>query len=294
MTIISRRNLLVASGAAAASPLLNFNTSAQSNKINQTMFDLDNPRDNLEALVKIFGDQNGGGVWFGNQGQVYALRDGEMPIPIFATEGVRYVKLTKNDTGYTFGVRDWGFYKDLQTGKVMDFFDNPFTGEQNQTNHILTGFMSWQMDEYGQHVPNYDGEIWLADKPLKLPWNFDGENVSVSLEILMKYPNGSAGGEWLNLMTNVSELNDPSITSTATRLQWTGHSDWVRWMNMGEVKGRTLWNSTGHKRTKVNDLRPYLIELAEKYFPGSLADPEGYEKTSYTVSPPEVILKKPE
>lgn len=295
MTRLTRRKILTGSAMAISAAALGTNAAAQSMVRHPDLYDFRDPKDNLDAFVKVMGDLNEKPVWIAAQGQIYALREGEMPLPILAVEGVRWTKFTKTDDGYLMSTRDWSFYKDIVTGQAIDIFENPITGESNTTSHILTGVNDWPMTpEKGQQVPNFEGQAWLLDKPFILPWKFHGDDVSVPLELLVKYANGAAGGEWMNFMTSVTELNDPNLTSTTTRLQWTGHSGWVRWMNMGDIKGRTLWSSMGRKLASADDLRPEFLEMAEHYFPGSLADPEGYEKTSYTVSPPEIVSQTPE
>lgn len=293
MIKLTRRNVLLTGGAAAISAASL--ASAQTSGSQDSLYNFADPKDNLEAFVKVMGNLNGEPVWHSAQGQIYSQRPGEMSIPILAVEGVRWTKFEKTENGYLMSTRDWSFYKDVKTGKVIDTFENPFTGETNTTRQILTGVNLWPMSpENGQEVPGFEGESWLMGKPFILPWTIDGDDVSVPMELLVKYANGAAGGEIMNFMVSASQLNDPALTSTDTRFQWTGDSGWVRWMDMGDIEGRTLWNSTGRKVSSADELRPYFLEMAEHYFPGSIADPEGYEKTSYTVSPPEIVSKKPE
>lgn len=293
MIKLTRRNVLLTGGAAAISAASL--ASAQTSGSQDSLYNFADPKDNLEAFVKVMGNLNGEPVWHSAQGQIYSQRPGEMSIPILAVEGVRWTKFEKTENGYLMSTRDWSFYKDVKTGKVIDTFENPFTGETNTTRQILTGVNLWPMSpENGQEVPGFEGEAWLMGKPFILPWTIDGDDVSVPMELLVKYANGAAGGEIMNFMVSASQLNDPALTSTDTRFQWTGDSGWVRWMDMGDIEGRTLWNSTGRKVSSADELRPYFLEMAEHYFPGSIADPEGYEKTSYTVSPPEIVSKKPE
>lgn len=293
MIKLTRRNVILSGGAAAISTASL--ASAQTSSSQESQYNFTKPEDNLEAFVKVMGNLNGEPVWHSAQGQIYAQRPGELSIPILAVEGVRWTKFEKTEDGYLMSTRDWSFYKDVKTGKVIDTFENPFTGKNNATRQILTGVNLWPMSpENGQEVPGFEGDAWLMGKPFVLPWTVDGDDVSVPMELLVKYANGAAGGEIMNFMVSAAQLNDPALTSTDTRFQWTGDSGWIRWMDMGDIEGRTLWNSTGRKVSSVNQLRPYFLEMAEHYFPGSIADPEGYEKTSYTVSPPEIVSKKPE
>lgn len=253
-----------------------------------TRYDLTDPRDNLSAFIKVMGDLSGAPSWITAQGRIYALRPNEMPLPILAVEGLRYVRFEKlGDDAFNFHLRDWAFYKDIETGAVLDRFENPLTGARNETRHILTGFYSWSLGPNGQSIDGYEGDAWLIDRPFVLPWTVDGDQVSVPLELLVRYASGSAGGEWMNFISSLAALDDPEVNSAPAKLVWTGHSGWVRWMEMGDRPGRTLWQSSGQKHDSRDGLRAEFVRAANRYFPGSLDDPEGYEKTSYTVSPPE-------
>jgi len=49
---------------------------------------------------------------------------------------------------------------------------------------------------------------------------------------------------------------------------------------MGDRPGRTFWNSTGRKAAGLDSLAPEVRSIYDRYFPGSLENPETYEKTS--------------
>ncbi|MEM9570462.1 MAG: DUF1838 family protein [Pseudomonadota bacterium] len=276
----SRRNVLVGAGGLTILGGCGSTTSLGRNNANHpNLFDFMKPEDNLSGLVKVMGDLNGSATWLSAQGRIFAIRDGEMPMPILAVEGVRRMKFTKNDAGYEMMTRDWAFYKDLDTGALITQFQNPFTGKTNEVSPILTRPFAWDMTpDRGQQMPEYSGEAYLIDRPLILPWTQEGNDVSLSLELLVKYASGVGGGEWEHFLTSADELNDPTLTSVSMRQAWTGHSPWMRWMNMGDIPGRTLWQSTGRKHASATDLRPEFIRSVNAVFPGSLESPEDYQK----------------
>ena len=287
MSSVTRRAFLL--GAAASATALGVR-SGEAYASNQS-YDLGSASDNVQAFVKTIGDLGGGASWISAQGRIYAMRHREMPLPLLGVEGLRHVRFERIDARprYRFFVRDWAFYKDLETGEVLDNFHNPLTGERNETRQILTGYYSWTIGPGGQEVPGYQGDAWLIDRPFLLPWTLDGGMVSVPLELLVRYANGSSGGEWMQLMTSWDALQDADCQSAPMRHAWTGDSGWMRWMEMGDAPGRTLWQSTGRKHRSLDDVPPSIVASANRYFPGSLSDPEGYEKTSYTLSPPDEV-----
>lgn len=52
----------------------------------------------------------------------------------------------------------------------------------------------------------------------------------------------------------------------------------MHWLDMSDVKGRTLWPSTGHKLTSVDQVPSEFRSAVEAVYPGSLEDPENYVK----------------
>ncbi|MDJ0709500.1 MAG: DUF1838 family protein [Woeseiaceae bacterium] len=257
----------------------------QADATRENPYDWAKPLDNLDAFVKVIGDTAGHPAWLSAQGRIYAMRPNEMPVPILAIEGLRHVQFKAIESGYRWSLRDWAFYRDINTGEVLDQFSNPFTGAINETRHILTGYYSWTLGPNGQDVPGFGGKAWWIDRPFILPWTQDRDYVTVPMELLVQYESGASGGEWMHLTAKTGDLFNPDLTSAPMTHAWTGDSAWVRWMEMGDTPGRTLWQSTGQKHRSIETLRPELRSAIDRYFPGSIEDPAGYERTSYTVSP---------
>lgn len=247
-------------------------------------FDPYSPQDNVSGFVKVMGDLSGQPVWSIAQGRIYALQEGEMPIPLVGVDGLRYLKFTPERDGYAMAVRDWGYYTDYATGELLETFVNPITGATTHPEPLLTGYAEWHMGPNGQEIEGYTGEAWLKDKPLLMPWVFQGEKTTVTLELLVKYGNGGYGAEWVNLTTNTTDFGDDSVTSAPMQFSWTGYSPWMRWLDMGDRSGRTLWNSNGFKTATLDDLDPVIRAIHERFNPGSLDNPETYTKTSGTTS----------
>lgn len=287
----TRRSILTHGGLtlAAAATSSAFSAAAAASLQNHApstsrLFDWSKPADNLTALVKVMGDLSGAAAWLSAQGRIYALRKGEMPLPILGVEGVRRVRFEKIENGYTMYIRDWAFYRDVETGELLEEFENPITGKTNKIRHILTRLISWDMTpDKGQQMPSFTGEAYLIDRPLILPWFEEGNDVTVPLELLVKYPSGRGGGEWEHLMTKADELHNPDLTSASAMQAWTGYSPWLSWMEMGDIEGKTLWQSTGRKHASAGTLRPELLAAAERVFPGSIENPETYEKVSSNI-----------
>ncbi|WP_018995425.1 DUF1838 family protein [Hirschia maritima] len=277
----SRRQILIgASSGLAATSCSSVGLKPHTKQTNHNeLFDLSDPDDNLTALVKVTGDLNGSAVWHSAQGRIHALRKGEMPLPILAVEGVRRIRFEKISSGYTMHSRDWAIFRDIETGEVLKEFRNPITGKTNKVSPILIPPTQWDMTpNKGQQMPDYTGEAYLIDRPLLLPWVKEGDQMTMLLELLVKYSSGTAGGEWEHFNFSANDLNNPSLTSVPTTQNWTGHSPWLRWMDMGSSEGRTLWQSSGMKHAQYESLRPEFIEAINMFYAGSLEAPETYIK----------------
>lgn len=278
--MLTRREtiLVAASGMAAALPLSAHGSPAVQQP--SGWFDPAKPEDNLRGLVKVMGSLDGTPNWMLGSGRIYALREGDLPVPLFGVVGARYVKFSPEGERYRMFVRDWGYYTDYETGERLTTYLNPYTGETNTPAPLLTRFFSWMMGPDGQDIDGFTGSAWLIGRPLLMPWRITPQQTDLTLELLVKYGNGYTGGEWVNMSVNTDQFMDESRDNADMRYAWTGYSPWGRWMNMGDRPGRTLWNSTGFKTTSINDLDPRARSVFDEFFPGSLENPETYEKTS--------------
>ncbi len=247
-------------------------------------FDPNSPEDNLRGFVKTMGSLDGSPQWMIGEGRIYALVENEMPVPLVAVKGMRYIKFTPAGDSFNMSWRDWAFYADYETGKVLETFENPYTGARVNASPLLTNYFSWRMGPDGQELPGYAGEAWLIDRPLRMPWVLQGGMAAVTLELLVKYGHGGSGTEWVNLHTNTKDFLDPDVASAPMRYSWQGYSPWMRWLEMGDRPGRTLRNSNGIKTTDIADLRPEVRAVYDAHFPGSIDNPETYEKTGGTTS----------
>lgn len=275
MDVNRRQSLALFSMAAVGSTRMSSVSSATVPK----GFDPQNPVDNLNGFVKLMGDLSGQPQWMIAQGRIYALEDGEMPIPLVGVHGLRYLKFDRDGDDFVMSLRDWGYYTDYETGESLESYKNPYTGETNAPSPLLTRYTSWRMGPDGQTMDGYTGEAWLMDRPLRMPWAFQGDMTTVTLELLVKYGDGGFGAEWINMSTDTEDFVDPNLTSTPMQYSWTGYSPWMRWLDMGDRPGRTLWNSNGFKATSLAQLSPDVRANYDRFYPGSLDAPETYEKT---------------
>lgn len=270
---------MAAVGAAQMPSASNAQMPSASSQAAPAGFDPQDPVDNLNGFVKLMGDTSGQPQWMIAQGRIYALEDGEMPIPLVGVHGLRYLKFDRDGDEFVMSMRDWGYYTDYTTGEVLESYKNPYTGETNSPAPLLTRYTSWRMGPDGQTMDGYTGEAWLIGRPLRMPWAFQGGMTTVTLELLVKYGNGGFGAEWINMSTNTADFIDPNLTSAPMQYSWTGYSPWMRWLNMGDRPGRTLWNSNGFNATSLAQLDPQIRDAHDRHYPGSLQAPETYEKT---------------
>ncbi|GLQ22093.1 DUF1838 family protein [Algimonas porphyrae] len=284
---VERRHYLKAGlGAVALGSIATSACSSTSNVSNEQksprpdLYDLGDPAQNLEAFVKVMGDLTGRGVWYTAKGRIYLIREGEMPLPFLGVEGLRYAKFTSiGDGRYLQATRDWALYRNIQTDQVLAEFDNPLTGQTVFVHPILTRYFDWTLDaQTGQIMEGYSGDAYIMERPFLAPWVRDSASMTVTLELLVRYASGVGGGEWFNLTAPADQINDPDRPQTAASLAWTGHSPIMSWLNMADIEGRTLWQSTGQKHSDLSTVSSRFKAELDEVFPGSLYAPETYEK----------------
>src|SRR6056297_3276220 len=125
-----RRNVLLGAVAAgvAATTVPGISRAAKE----KMPMRFDDPEWNRDAYARLQGNLDFGKVkygWYG--GTVMGMRDDEPLRPLFGFEGFSATRLVDNGDGtYQKLLRETVYYKDLETGEVLETWLNPYTNEE--------------------------------------------------------------------------------------------------------------------------------------------------------------------
>lgn len=270
---------------------------------------LDDPAWNRDALARLQGNLDFGKIkhgWY--SGVVCGVREGEPLRPILNFEGFSSARLVDNGDGsYQKLLREVVYYKDLQTGAILETFRNPYTDEEVRVVPIANDPFNMVFEKYYPKGPSYGGLRKTEEKrvPMLLPWKITKpDTITLSTDIHLYYPSALQPDKWpresSGRMVRVSELfryviavddlENPDKTSVEYTGSWSRVTPWFPWMLMGQAPGHMLYMGImgGYDNLDMMsaDVRAYAGKHHPEYFDAptewvepSLSSLEDYART---------------
>ncbi len=308
--LISRRKALQALGGLSAV----LATPAGVLAASQAPADMKNglnyqdPLDNLYAFGKIWAgyDQP---VYGAYHGIMYARVDGKVNTPLFGYVGTGVLQgRIETDGSLSLRGRETGFFTDLAMTRILESWDNPYTGEKNIPFNFLNdigGKLDQEMPRYafgtpddkptlmnsGTHVEK-DGKV-----PFILPFETYGDDLLMAWDYAHDYTNPVTPDKWPKASTgpritpsehftfrvSKREMEDRSVPTCRSMAGFTRVSDWWPWMRMGGNRyqnGALIGRMYSHKGLPgYQDIPRYLLDYVEKHHAKYLEVPEVWSST---------------
>ena len=246
----------------------------------------DDPEWNRDAIARLAGDMDFGKVkhgWYA--GSVCGVREGEALRPLMDFEGFSSIRLVDNGDGsYQRLLRETVYYKDLETGEVMDTYVNPYTNEEVKVVPVTNDPFNTVITQYAPKGPSYGGlrKVEQKREPLLLPWKVTKpDTVTLARDIHLYYPSALQPDEWpresSGKMVRVSEffryviakddMENPDLTSIEYTGTWSRVTPWLPWMLMGQAEGHIVYMGTMGSFSHLDMLSPEVRAYAEKNQP---------------------------
>jgi hypothetical protein len=281
--------------------------------------DFDDPHDNLYAFGKIWSGYETP-VIGGFHGLMYLRLPGRRMLPVFGFAGTG-VSLAKFDpaTGLTMKSRETGYFTDLQSGDVLEYWDNPLTGERCEVYHfyddLLVGTLTTELpgttrgDEPGAapHPVMNEGTVF-ADKTGHFPFRMPFERFGAD-DLLLQWDYASAvpspvtpegwptystgpvvtASEHFTMYASYAETADRSRPTARMRAGFSRLSQCWPWMRMGRhpLRDATLFGRMhSHKGLAGTQEVPpetagYEWTAKARRKPGFAGPPTGLGRRSY-------------
>ena len=268
---------------------------AQNQTSNRAPADFSDPKQSLDAFIKLTGDldptkETPG--WFG--GMVFADTRRDRPLqPMFGVQGFGVVRTEEQPDG-SFRVfnRECAFYTDPKTGKFIDKWTNPFTKEvcDVKSIHNLTVNAHLIVSEKVGTAIEMDFDGTLMEVPLPLGWDQFGDKLLSNFEVHTgfpseltpeKWPRESAGkflriAEIFQRVASLEDVENRNLTSADYSGTWTRVGPWLPWMRQGQADGSLFFRTFMTKLQSVDQLPPDLKAITEErlpeYFEGSASE----------------------
>jgi len=239
---ITRRQGLAIAGLgtmwAATSPAL---ASAPKSKF-LTKIDLLSPEWNRDTRARLNGDLDESKELVGwMKGLIQGVRPNEPVRDLMTFEGFSVTRMYRRPDGsWRKLLREIVFYRDIKTGKIMDTWLNPYTGETVRVVPIAN-------DPYNQTIEtSFMGKPWIGN------WdrNPDG-TLTLSAGVNLFYPNAlvpsvwqrESSGDFAQVTENFTwtvtqdDLENPAKTYLPCVGSWQRITPWLPWMLMGDAPG---------------------------------------------------------
>ena len=245
----------------------------------------DDPAANLRNLVRMQGslDEEDVRWWF--NGVIFAVQgETQTPKPLFRFEGMEVYWFSHQRDGYFLGGNTVTFFRNLTTGRFLQQFANPITGETNTPKpSVQGGTLGFKYTTHGIWPARYSGEPLgpVPQQPLRLQWQTAGDQVWLQHQTV--YPPGMPPlhGQQQSLFANRRDFDNRRIKSLSTVFSSTVFMGWFKWMNMAARPGHLVWHASGAKLGSIDDLPREYRERAEREYPQRMtAKPVGLATNS--------------
>lgn len=290
---------LLAGGAAstaAAAPAVPKKKKGVAEFLNK--IDLTSPEFNRDTRARLNGDIQPDTEYVGwLKGIVQGVRPNEAVRDLFAFEGFSVTRMYRRPDGsWRKLLRETVMYRDLKTGKLLDRWLNPYTGEEVKVVPIAN-------DPYNQDIGTH-----FLGKPYLMDWteNPDG-NFTIFAGVNLFYPNALTPDTWVressgdfnqvteNFIYSVrrEDLENPNLTALPHVGSWQRITPWLPWMLMGTAEGNISYFSTfGAAPGGIASLPQDLVEATRAIDPKLLRAPTLEEDTLPNESSLEAYAKE--
>ena len=253
----------------------------------EKQLDLSKPADNLDAFVKMRAslDTNEVTVYYWT-GRIYSYIDGERGKPLFDLEAMNIAIIKKEGNDYKMLTREAAIYRDVNTGKIIEKWYNPFISDTVNVVHV------WN-DPVNQTYA-LKGRFGVWGVPYKQLGN---DRVAMYSDIFLMYPSplptkeypensrsdNYQAAELFQFFLDEKQLLNPRTKNVYSEVGWTRISEFLPWMRMGAKPGYLVYQCRGHKtsggfNTIPEEFRKYIL----KHKPEFAAPPDTYKTPNMT------------
>jgi len=238
--------------------------------------DLDQPEDNLKALIKLQADLSGADAIGGFPGEVWGWVPGEGNRLLFRSYGIGASHVERVDNGWRFYHREVMYYLDPDTGEILQDWVNPYTGKRVEVLHILNDPVHrFYAISGGRFAAPFPYTVHDDDLVFRISVFSFRDSVMPRKEYPLHSANNKYQAAELWIMNGrVSEVMNPDVSSASCVTSWARVGQWLPFMEMGNSPGIMTFHSQCVKLLGgVTDLPRYILDYTEKHYPKYLTAP---------------------
>ncbi len=308
---LSRRDALGLGASAGLLQLTAFGGAAQAAAAptpRSLAAKFEDPAWQLRTLMRLEGDRNPKRQIHGfNTGTVLGVRDGEALRPLFGFEVFSSIRLIPQADGTIQRLcREVVFYRDLETGELLDEWTNAYTGERVRVVDVANDPYNYMLTTRGPETAK--GSVHAAPAGRAQRWYMLNENtVAFERDVHLFYPSMLKPDVWKRespgAMTRVTEFlrysirledlekdTDEHLPHTGT---WARVTPWLPWMLMDQAPGHCVYVGMFSTRRDPSEYAPAVIARLKQQYPRFLNAPDKWSEPSYSSLEHYALEQKP-
>lgn len=283
---ISRRKVIAAGGLSVGSLGLASACTPQPKAATTKSWDFDISQgpDAVKLYAKLTGSTAEREVYLQYFGQIISLEPGKKHVPILGLKGLVRLRWSPNPDGsYSHSNYDQGLFCDFDSGKVLNTYQNPLTGDKNTPLHYRSGPLV-------STIGLGEGQ----ENPLKKNFRVNGNQVTASGVKVGEFTNPVSPDKWGKASTGEKvaysytstyygdkrELADATLDTVDCDHYWSFMANYPAWMMMGSYPGVVNWTWAARKFSNPNEIDPYIRSEVLDRVPGFFTDDKPWPERS--------------
>ncbi|MEJ2139458.1 MAG: DUF1838 family protein [Gammaproteobacteria bacterium] len=272
---LTRRQLLAGVGGVAGV------AAGMGASATEMSLDLDQPEDNLKALIKLQADLSGADAIGGFPGEVWGWVPGEGNRLLFRSYGIGASHVERVDNGWRFYHREVMYYLDPDTGEILQDWVNPYTGKRVEVLHILNDPVHrFYAISGGRFAAPFPYTVHDDDLVFRISVFSFRDSVMPRKEYPLHSANNKYQAAELWIMNGrVSEVMNPDVSSASCVTSWARVGQWLPFMEMGNRPGIMVYHSDSYKLLRgIAEIPDDIRSYTEKHHPEYLESPKTWQE----------------
>lgn len=254
--------------------------------------DLSTGAGTAQTMARIVGNTNLAKTkhgWY--RGRIMGVAPGSAVRDLLGIKGMSSQRLEPlaGQPGWALLQKEVGFFFDLDSGEVIDRWENPYTSETVDVMHIANPSVSRTIEPVVRDSRFYDDpqKALEAERPFILPWQHAGDRLFVEQHTNFwaknpldpaKWKRESSGpmlqvSDMMSFNVRYSDVQNPEQTSLENWGSWVHVRPWQPWMLMATAPGHCLYNCFTGSADSLADIPADIVATTRARFPDFLTAP---------------------
>ena len=218
--------------------------------------DLTQPRENLRGMLRMQASLAEEDVPWSFDGTIYGVIGESEPKPLLRFQGCEVYWVRALDDGtYELTGHTVSFFYDIESGRPLEKWLNPYTGMRNTVESSVQGGgagYGFNYSEAGVRPTRFLEK--MPGSSLQLRWQTARDTLWMHSETA--YPPGlpQPRKQSQTMFSRIDDFTDLSLANLPATFSSTVFGPWLGWMEMAGEPGHLIWHAAGAKIVSVGDL----------------------------------------